>query len=53
MTALERQYALAATLPGELLYRALGFTVTERFSVELPDGAKVPVRHMSQTLVEP
>jgi GNAT superfamily N-acetyltransferase len=46
-----RSMALVATLPGEPLYRALGFTVTERFSLELPDGVNVPVCHMSRALV--
>lgn len=44
--------ALVATLPGEPLYRALGFELTERFTLRLPDGAVIPVAHMSR-MVEP
>ena len=41
-----RALALVATLPGEPLYRALGFELTERFALRLPDGVEVPVAHM-------
>jgi GNAT superfamily N-acetyltransferase len=43
-----RTLALVATLPGEPLYRALGFEPTERFELRLPDGTEVPVVHMSR-----
>jgi GNAT superfamily N-acetyltransferase len=43
-----RTLALVATLPGEPLYRALGFELTERFALRLPDGTEVPVAHMSR-----
>lgn len=43
-----RSLALVATLPGEPLYRALGFEVTERRELALPDGAVVPVAHMTR-----
>lgn len=39
---------LVATLPGEPLYQALGFTVTERFQLRLPDAVEVPVARMSR-----
>jgi GNAT superfamily N-acetyltransferase len=44
-----RSLALVATLPGEPLYRALGFALAERFSLELPDGSAVPVARMTRT----
>lgn len=43
-----RSLALVATLPGEPLYRALGFELTERFSLRLPDGVEVPVARMTR-----
>ena len=45
-----RTLALVATLPGEPLYRALGFELTERFALRLPDGTEVPVGHMSRRI---
>jgi predicted N-acetyltransferase YhbS len=42
--------ALVATLPGEPLYRALGFTLDERFTLALPDGIEVPVARMSRSI---
>ena len=39
---------LVATLPGEPLYQALGFTVTERFQLHLPDQVDVPVARMNR-----
>ncbi|MGH7525857.1 MAG: GNAT family N-acetyltransferase [Gemmatimonadales bacterium] len=45
-----RELALVATLPGEPLYQALGFHITERFSLQLPDGVEVPVSHMTRAL---
>ncbi len=44
-----RTLALVATLPGEPLYRALGFTLAERFSLSLPDGTEVPVARMTRS----
>jgi GNAT superfamily N-acetyltransferase len=41
-----RTLALVATMPGEPLYRALGFRLTERFELTLPDGVRVPVATM-------
>jgi GNAT superfamily N-acetyltransferase len=48
-----RTLALVATLPGEPLYQALGFTVTERFQLRLPDGVEIPVARMSRNAGEP
>jgi GNAT superfamily N-acetyltransferase len=43
-----RSLTLVATLPGEPLYRALGFTVAERFQLRLADGVEVPVVRMNR-----
>lgn len=45
-TALE----LVSTLPGEPLYLACGFTLRERFELDLPGGIRVPVSSMRMTL---
>lgn len=49
-TAGFRSLALVATRPGEPLYQALGFAVTERFELRLPDGVEVPVAHMTRAV---
>jgi GNAT superfamily N-acetyltransferase len=49
-TAGFRSLALAATLPGEPLYQALGFRLVERFDLRLPDGVEVSLSHMSRPL---
>ena len=41
---------LAATLPGEPLYAALGFVAHERSSVILPDGVALPIVRMTRPL---
>jgi GNAT superfamily N-acetyltransferase len=41
---------LMATLPGEPLYRALGFSADERIELALPDGACVPLVRMSRSI---
>jgi GNAT superfamily N-acetyltransferase len=41
---------LLATLPGEPLYAALGFTVRERVPVRLPDGVELPCSRMSRPI---
>jgi len=46
-----RTLTLVATLPGEPLYQALGFTVTERFQLRLPDQVEVPVARMSRNVM--
>jgi GNAT superfamily N-acetyltransferase len=48
-----RSLALVATLPGEPLYRALGFRLTERFELTLPDGVRVPVATMVRPVDAP
>ena len=47
-----RAMELAATLPGEPLYRACGFSVVERFDLELPGGVRLPLARMRRSLVE-
>lgn len=42
---------LVATLPGEPLYQALGFNVTERFQPHLADGIEVPVARMNREVI--
>ena len=41
---------LMATLPGEPLYRALGFAADERVELELPDGVLLPLVRMSRAI---
>jgi len=41
---------LMATLPGEPLYRALGFADEERIELPLPDGVRVPLVRMSRAI---
>ncbi len=41
---------LAATLPGEPLYRALGFRSVEAFEVAMPDGQRLPLVRMARAL---
>lgn len=43
-----RRLELMATLPGEPLYRALGFTADERVELELPDGIRIQLVRMSR-----
>ena len=45
-----RSAELVATLPGEPLYAACGFAVTERFELPLPDGIRVPLTRMVRSL---
>jgi GNAT superfamily N-acetyltransferase len=45
-----RKLELMATLPGEPLYRALGFAPLERGAVSLPDGETLPVVRMARPL---
>ena len=49
-TAGFRRLELMATLPGEPLYRALGFTAIERIELALPDGVRVPLVRMSRPI---
>jgi len=41
---------LGATLPGEPLYAALGYVVTERFEIPTPDGISIPAAQMQKQL---
>lgn len=41
---------LGATLPGEPLYAALGYEVTERFDISMINGLKLPCAHMKKQL---
>jgi GNAT superfamily N-acetyltransferase len=43
---------LMATLPGEPLYRALGFVTDERVAIALPDGVTLPLVRMSRAIDE-
>jgi GNAT superfamily N-acetyltransferase len=45
-----RRMELGATLPGEPLYAAMGYTVTERFDIPMPDGETLPGAHMVKSL---
>jgi GNAT superfamily N-acetyltransferase len=45
-----RSLELAATLPGEPLYRVFGFESVERLDTLLPDGVSVPFIRMSRAL---
>jgi GNAT superfamily N-acetyltransferase len=48
-----RQLELMATLPGEPLYRALGFEAMESTEPVLPDGVRLPLVRMHRGLQEP
>jgi hypothetical protein len=37
-------------VPGEPLYAAMGYAVTERFAIAMPDGESLPAAHMAKTL---
>ena len=41
---------LGATLPGEPLYAALGYEVTDRFDIAMGDGTTLPCAHMKKQL---
>jgi hypothetical protein len=43
---------LVATLPGEPLYRAMGYEVVERFETALPDGISLPLARMTKRIVQ-
>lgn len=45
-----RRLELMATMPGEPLYRALGFEVEERVITGLPNGVDVPFARMSRSI---
>ena len=46
-----RELELMATLPGEPLYRALGFRIVEHVVTTLPDGVDVPFIRMARRIV--
>jgi GNAT superfamily N-acetyltransferase len=41
---------LGATLPGEPLYAAMGYEVTDRFDIPMVDGTTLPCAHMKKQL---
>ena len=45
-----RRFELAATLPGEPLYAALGFVARERGAVTFPDGVDLPCVMMERAM---
>lgn len=45
-----RRLELAATLPGEPLYRAVGYEALERWEHQLADGASLPLVRMGKSL---
>ncbi len=48
-----RRMELAATLPGEPLYAAMGYAAVKRFDHLTPDGTLLPLVHMEKWLVQP
>jgi GNAT superfamily N-acetyltransferase len=48
-----RRFELLATMPGEPLYTALGFTVIERVTVRLPDDVELPCARMGRVIEPP
>jgi len=48
-----RRLELAATLPGEPLYRAFGFETRERIEAPLPDGVALTVLRMERRIDDP
>jgi GNAT superfamily N-acetyltransferase len=45
-----RQLEMAATLPGEPMYRAVGYEVMERFDLPFPNGVVLPLVRMGKPL---
>lgn len=45
-----REIEMAATLPGEPMYKACGYEVAERFEIDLPNGLKLPLARMRKQL---
>jgi len=43
---------LGATLPGEPLYAAMGYEVTDRFEIPMADGTTLPAAHMKKELAQ-
>lgn len=42
---------MGATLPGEPMYRAVGYEVIERFDLPFPDGVVLPLVRMGKSLI--
>lgn len=47
-----RQAALVATPTGVPLYQTLGYTIRDRFEIDLPDGSAIPAIRMDKLLAE-
>jgi phosphinothricin acetyltransferase len=47
-----RDVELTATLPGEPLYRTLGFSLVERGAVRMPDGVELPTARMRRSITD-
>jgi GNAT superfamily N-acetyltransferase len=47
-----KMFELVATLPGEPMYKACGYEVTEQFDIALPEGAWLPVARMRKQAIE-
>jgi GNAT superfamily N-acetyltransferase len=47
-----RDFELMATLPGEPLYAALGFSAVERVAIPLGDGVELPLVRMTRRISE-
>ena len=45
-----RRMELGSTVPGEPLYAAMGYTITTRFEIPMPDGESLPGAHMVKSL---
>jgi N-acetylglutamate synthase-like GNAT family acetyltransferase len=45
-----KEMEMAATMPGEPMYKACGYEVAERFQAELPEGLKLPLARMRKQL---
>lgn len=45
--------SLAATLAGEPLYRACGYTVVEPFEADTPQGLRIPLLRMEKNIFKP
>ncbi|MGH9970190.1 MAG: GNAT family N-acetyltransferase [Pyrinomonadaceae bacterium] len=45
-----KRLELVATLPGEPLYSAMGYTLTEPFAIPLPNGQALPAFRMEKGL---
>ncbi|MBL8205958.1 MAG: GNAT family N-acetyltransferase [Blastocatellia bacterium] len=46
-----RRLEMGATLPGEPMYRAVGYEVIERFDLPFPNGVVLPLVRMGKSLI--